>query len=163
MRMLLARGLAEGPYGKQHRVLSEASVREITTPQPNTAGFGTLVGPGTDYYVGYLQAAGLISPRAAAIARCVIFGDMEYGLGVPLSQVENGVAKNVVIIGGAGQFFVIPNFNGDNAQHAYIAGSSNFMNLPWGYFVSSVVISEVSWREHTLYAKTVQHCLIINH
>jgi hypothetical protein len=96
LRMLLARGVTKTPEGKQRRVLSEASVREITTPQANTSGFGALVGGGLSLYVPFLLQSNLISPAAASVLTNMVFGNMWYGLGTPLSQVSNGVAKNVV-------------------------------------------------------------------
>lgn len=139
--MLLARGVAKGPEGKQRRVLSEASVKEMTTPQANTNGFGAFVGGGLSLYVPFMLQSSLISPATASVLTNVVFGDMWYGLGTPLSQVSNGVAKNVVLIGGAGQQYMIANFQ--DPGNALLAGCSNFQNVPWGYTASAVVISEI--------------------
>jgi hypothetical protein len=141
LRMLLARGVCKGLEGQQHRVLSEASVKEMTTPQANTSGFGALAGGGLSVYVPYLLQSNVISPATAAVLTNVVFGNMWYGLGTPLSQVANGVAKNVVLIGGAGQLFMIANFQ--EPSNALLAGGSNFQNAAWGYTVSALLISEV--------------------
>lgn len=140
-RMLLARGVVVGPNGQQRRVLSEASVKEMTTPYPYTNGFGKLVGGSIKQYIPYLEQTKVISPAAAGVLRCVVLGNLWYGLGVPLSQVENGTATNVVLIGGTGQMYVIANFHDPNK--ALIASASNFQNIIWGYMVSAVVVSEV--------------------
>jgi hypothetical protein len=139
--MLLARGVVKGPDGKIRRVLSKASVQEMTTPQPYSSGFGDLIGGSVNKYIPTMLQSKLMSPAAESLLRNVIFGGLEYGLGVPLSQVANGKARNVVLIGGAGQVFVIINFN--DPATALLATSSNFQNVIWGYMVSTVVISEI--------------------
>lgn len=141
LRMLLARGVVTGPDGKVRRVLSKASVKEMTTPQPQSSGFAALIGGSVDKYVPTLLQSKLISTAAASILRNVIYGDLGYGLGVPLSQVANGKAKNVVLIGGTGQMFTILNFH--DPATALFASSSNFQNVIWGYMVSTVLISEM--------------------
>lgn len=100
-----------------------------------------MIGGSVDKYVPTLLQSKLISTAAASILRNVIYGDLGYGLGVPLSQVANGKAKNVVLIGGTGQMFTILNFH--DPATALFASSSNFQNVIWGYMVSTVLISEM--------------------
>jgi hypothetical protein len=141
LRMILARGLVKGPDGKMRRVLSQASIKEMTTPQAYSSGFQALISGSVDKYVPYLLQNKLMSPAAASILKNIIFGKLGYGLGMPLSQVVNGKARNVVLIGGAGQMYVIVNFADPNT--ALLASSSNFQYVIWGYIASTVLLSEI--------------------
>lgn len=140
--MLLARGVAKCRDGQERRILTQASVDAMVTPQPLSEGFGSLTQPVVAGYSSYMLQTGLIDVATAAVVK-TIYSDAYYGLGVPLTQVENGKARNIVLLGASGQAYMIVNY--EKPQNAMFAICSCFQNVPWvaSNFVIGVVLAAV--------------------